>query len=314
MPPKATSASKAPKTEAEDSASDRDDHEERITALETTVQSMNSKLDQILASLAVQRLPSPPEAFKSLPKPSSTAEATTRDIGLFDPSNDAEAVRSEKQDIVYGDVTLFANKLRRVAARKIVHGYTIGDCLRGSAIAWYEGANPEELEQAYIEQWCTVLLKQFRLPREVAVRALKKLRYTISDATNAYPLTSYFDQICRCTRALDYTEQQTKDYVFDNVYTEIAVQLEDLKPLSLIEIRPRLAQRQILISNFAQQVFGRYLPPPRRIEGPVAEFQQEAKMPAEKRDWKRKKDDRRTYFMKAVTDEADREDEFNITV
>ncbi len=212
MPPKATSASKAPQTEAEDSASDRDDtHEERITALETIVQSMNSKLDQILASLAVQRLPSPPEAFKPLPKPSSTAEATTRDIGLFDPSDDAEAVRSEKQDTVYGDVTLFANKLRRVAARKIV-------------------------------------------------------------------------------------------------------QLEDLKPLSLIEIRPRLAQRQILISNFAQQVFGRYLPPPRRIEGPVAEFQQEAKMPAEKRDWKRKKDDRRTYFMKTVTDEADREDEFNITV
>ncbi len=164
MPPKATSASKAPKSEAEDSASDRDDtHEERITALETIVQSMNSKLDQILASLAVQRLPSPPEAFKPLPNPSSTAEATTRDIGLFDPSDDAEAVRSEKQDTVYGDVTLFANKLRRVAARKIV-------------------------------------------------------------------------------------------------------QLEDLKPLSLIEIGPRLAQRQILISNFSQQVFGRYLPPPRRIE------------------------------------------------
>ena len=152
MPPKATSASKAPQTEAEDSASDRDDtHEERITALETIVQSMNSKLDQILASLAVQRLPSPPEAFKPLPKPSSTAEATTRDIGLFDPSDDAEAVRSEKQDTVYGDVTLFANKLRRVAARKIVHGYTIGDCLRGSAIAWYEGANPEELKQTSIE-------------------------------------------------------------------------------------------------------------------------------------------------------------------
>jgi hypothetical protein len=46
MPPKAISASKISQTEAEDSVSDRDDiHEERITALETIVQFMNSKFD-----------------------------------------------------------------------------------------------------------------------------------------------------------------------------------------------------------------------------------------------------------------------------
>jgi hypothetical protein len=37
-------------------------------------------------------------------------------------------------------------------------------------------------------------------------------------------------------------------------------------------------------------------------------------MPAEKRNWKRKKDDRRSYFMKAVIDEVDQKDEFNIII
>jgi hypothetical protein len=71
-------------------------HEERIIALEIIVQSINSKLDQILISLAVQRFSSFPEIFKSLSKLSSIAEIIIRDIDFFDPSNNAEAVRSEK--------------------------------------------------------------------------------------------------------------------------------------------------------------------------------------------------------------------------
>ena len=162
MPPKPK-----PQPKAEDSTSDHDDaheeritaHEERITALENNVQSINSKLDQILASLAAQQQQAnvPSEATvkdtKPIPLKSSNVsfDATVKDIGLFDPIEDKEAVWTENKETVYGDVILFTNKLRRVATRKIVHGYTIGDCLRGRAIAWYEGTNPEELEQAGIE-------------------------------------------------------------------------------------------------------------------------------------------------------------------
>jgi hypothetical protein len=116
MPPKPK-----PQPKAEDSTSDHDDaHEERITALENNVQSINSKLDQILTSLAaqqqqIQRLhtsevtkPIPLRSsnvssdatvkdIKPIPLKSSNVpfEATVKDIGLFDPIEDKEAVWTE---------------------------------------------------------------------------------------------------------------------------------------------------------------------------------------------------------------------------
>jgi hypothetical protein len=104
MPSKIISVFKISQTETENLVSDRDNiFEERITTfeewiitLETIVQSINLKFDQILTSLAVQRLPFPFEIFKSFSKSFSTAETITRDIDLFDPFNNAEAVRNEK--------------------------------------------------------------------------------------------------------------------------------------------------------------------------------------------------------------------------
>jgi hypothetical protein len=295
MPPKPIPK---PQTKAEDSTSDHDDaHEERITALENNVQSINSKLDQILASLAAQqqqaqRLP-PSEATvkdtKPIPLKSSNVsfDATVKDIGLFDPIEDKEAVWTENKETVYGDVILFTNKLRRIATRKIVHGYTIGDCLRGRAIAWYEGTNPEELEQADIEQWCTALLAQFGTPREVAIRTLKRTRYTTHDAVSGIALTSYYDRICRGARALGYSEQQTKDFIFENIYAEIAVHLLDLKTLKLTEIRVHFMQRQLLVSNLCQSLYATSTSPSphqKAVEAPPTQ-------------WRNQRNTRRTLYM-----------------
>ena len=106
---------------------------------------MNTKLDQVLALLQQSPSiePSKPTPLRRTP----SAEATVKDIGIFDPDDTSEqSVWTESKETVYGDVTLFVKKLRRIATRKIVYGYTIADCLRGNAVAWYEGANPEELE------------------------------------------------------------------------------------------------------------------------------------------------------------------------
>jgi hypothetical protein len=183
-------------------------------------------------------------------------------------------------------VILFTNKLRRIATRKIVHGYTIGDCLRGRAIAWYEGINPEELEQAGIEQWCTALLAQFGTPREVAIRTLKRTRYTTHDAVSGIALTSYYDRICRGARALGYSEQQTKDFIFENIYAEIAVHLLDLKTSKLTEIRMHFMQRQLLVSNLCQSLYATSTSP--------SPHQKAVEAPTQ---WRNQRNTRRTLYM-----------------
>ena len=111
MPPKPK-----PQPKAEDSTSDHDDaHEERITALENNVQSINSKLDQILTSLAaqqqqIQRLHTS-EVIKPIPLKSSNVpfEATVKDIGLFDPIEDKEAVWTEN---IYTEIAAYLLDLK----------------------------------------------------------------------------------------------------------------------------------------------------------------------------------------------------------
>ena len=58
---------------------------------------------------------------------------------------------TESKETVYENVTLFVKKFRKIAIRKIVYGYTIADCLRNNAVAWYKSANPEKLKQAGIK-------------------------------------------------------------------------------------------------------------------------------------------------------------------
>ena len=239
MPPRSV----RPVEKTEDDSGSDNDLETRVSKLESQMTSLNTKVDQILALLSQKPTETKPPLPSSEPKPrSSSLEATVKDIGIFDPDDTSEQpVWTESKETVYGDVTLFVKKLRRLAARKVVYGYTIADCLRGKAVTWYEGTNSEELERAGIEQWCTALLAQFSMPREYAVRTLKRTHYTIQDALSCTPLTSYYDRICRCARVLEYIEQQITDYLFDNIYTEIVVHLQDLKLLNLTEIRVRFA-------------------------------------------------------------------------
>ena len=186
-----------------------------------------------------------------------------REIGYLRPDDDiSEAQYHEKNDTVYADMTLFIRKLKRVTRRRIVPGDVISDRLQDKALGWYNAlgeAEQEELDYGDIDVWCTQL-ERSKIRRSDAVNRLRYTRYTVENAAQNVPLTGYFDHISRLYRALDFTELQIKDWVYEKLYAEIASELIDLRDYELLGIRNAFAERQPLID----QKFFRFRPPPER--------------------------------------------------
>ena len=97
------------------------------------------------------------------------------------------------------------------------------------------------------------------------------------------------------------------------------VHLQNLKTLRLTDIRARFAQRQLLVSNFCQGLYGRYFPSDTRkaIEPPPVNTPGSTSQQYKTKKWKNNKDARRAYYMKVKDpgggpDEDD--NEFKISV
>ena len=146
--------------------------------------------------------------------PAPTETLRSEHIGYFDPSFEEDkepgaSVVNAGRHVFYRDVFVFTNRLRDLAAKHtpvVVAGLTQG-CLRGEALIWYTAELSEieltVLRTASLDQWCTVLINQFKERCSKALRKLQSERYTITDARDGRSPRSYVQNIIRHAKAAD---------------------------------------------------------------------------------------------------------------
>ena len=114
-----------------------------------------------------------------------------RDIGLFDPNTELDAVESKDGTQVFHNVWAFTNRVRVKASTpetsRLIRE-NLDTCLIGKAERWHT----EELNNIYrsglrndpqgIELWCKALEDRFRESPGTSLSRLESLRYTVRDA------------------------------------------------------------------------------------------------------------------------------------
>ncbi len=140
------------------------------------------------------------EDFESLPlsiPPTKSPPFRAEDIGFFDPGFQPEQehgkttpgpVVNAGKHVYYLDVFVFVDRLKELARK---HGPAkvidlIPSCLRGTALVWWtvevDDLAKELLEGSKkLEQWTTILIKQFRTMPTEALTALCSSTYTLQD-------------------------------------------------------------------------------------------------------------------------------------
>ena len=138
--------------------------------------------------------PLPTSSFSSSAKPASFR---AEDVGFFDPGFQAEPehgnttpgpVVNAGKHVYYLDVFVFVDRLKELArkqgAAKVID--LIPSCLRGTALIWWTVEVDEMAKELLegskkLEQWTTILIKQFRTAPTEALTALCASTYNLQD-------------------------------------------------------------------------------------------------------------------------------------
>ena len=129
-------------------------------------------------------------------------------IGYFDPFFEKDkkpgaSVVNAGHHVFYRDVFVFTNRLRDLTAKHtpvVIASLTQG-YLRDEALIWYTAKLSEieliVLRTASLDQWCTVLINQFKKRYSKALRKLQSERYTITNTRDERSPRSYVQNIIR---------------------------------------------------------------------------------------------------------------------
>ena len=123
-----------------------------------------------------------------------------RDIGFFDPNNDADPVETTDNKTIYHNVFSFTERLRvkKGGIDAVEIAQNLDQCLLGKADRWYT-SELSDLGRAglktNLELWCKELEKRFREAPGVALSKLESLRYTIADVRARRDPEDYIQQI-----------------------------------------------------------------------------------------------------------------------
>ena len=154
----------------------------------------------------------PPDQARDAEQPN--AQWYAADLGFFDPKYDnktitlGEAMEHAGKDIIFRDVHLFIERARDIAAvwgDKIVR-QNLSTCLKGIALTWYTAELISDQKRLLrmgesIDKWELKLVACFKERPNVAMAAIVRERYTISDAQNRREPREYAAVIIRAAKS-----------------------------------------------------------------------------------------------------------------
>ena len=113
------------------------------------------------------------------------------DVGVFNPDlpdvHELSPVVVVDSDTIYRDIYTWVELLDELANASSAEDITqvIQPCLHGSAAIWWlvelTSMERETLRKASLPQWSSILIKRFGLPRKIARKMFRSLRYTPQD-------------------------------------------------------------------------------------------------------------------------------------
>ena len=134
---------------------------------------------------------------------SFTPHFKARDLGYFEPDNEADPVENRDGKTIYHNVWSFTNRVRVKAASdspETVRG-NLDTCLLGKAERWYT----EELNELSrtglrndpngVQSWCDALETRFRESPGVSLARLETIKYTIRDVRARKDPEEYIQKI-----------------------------------------------------------------------------------------------------------------------
>ena len=123
--------------------------------------------------------------------------------------------------------------------------------LRNSALDWLRRLPSEMIRgMTSLERWIEALTAEFKMRRPRALQEMKSLRYTPQDAASQKPLSKYAEKMVRLCRHLGYSEIQTLDKIWENIYSDLTPYLIDLHQASLHRTLREFKAREDLIFNY----------------------------------------------------------------
>ena len=132
------------------------------------------------------------------------------DVGVFNPDvpdvDEISPVVVVDSDTIYRDIYTWVellDELANVSSTENDITQVIQPCLRGSAAIWWlvelTSMEREALRKASLPQWSSVLVKRFGLPRKIARKLFRSLRYTPQDL--AQPPRVWIHQMIQYSKA-----------------------------------------------------------------------------------------------------------------
>ena len=208
-------------------------------------------------------VPPKPAYLQNAPQAYLQPEVKLSDIGLFHPNlkvtseYPAGDILSSGKEVIYRDVMLFVQQVRRVGRTKPGIAPYIHTCFRGAAMQWFS-ALTEEIQDWLIadpKKLLDTLTEKYRLSRSLALDKLHREHYTMQNALDMRSADEYVQAIMRYCRSAGINDTDAiLAHAWDNL--EFELQRDTRAPVtgdSTDDFAKRLQQASELWSKKARQ-------------------------------------------------------------